>query len=82
MLFIAQSEDASHGMLGTNNKYDQEANKPIDKVRCYANALPAALPFPQTAEKKEGLYFGPWQYFGYLACIHTLFFFFPGLYLA
>ena len=47
-------------MLGTNNKYDQEANKPIDKVRCYANALPAALPFPQTAEKKEGLYFGPW----------------------
>ncbi|KAF3440183.1 hypothetical protein FNV43_RR18462 [Rhamnella rubrinervis] len=28
----SQSEDASHGMLGPSNKYDQEATKPTDKV--------------------------------------------------
>ncbi|KAK7281052.1 hypothetical protein RIF29_08706 [Crotalaria pallida] len=31
--FDSQSEDASHGMLGTSNKYDQEANKPVDKIQ-------------------------------------------------
>ncbi|KAF3440436.1 hypothetical protein FNV43_RR18720 [Rhamnella rubrinervis] len=29
----SQSEDASHGMLGPSNKYDQEATKPTDKVQ-------------------------------------------------
>ncbi|KAF3440192.1 hypothetical protein FNV43_RR18473 [Rhamnella rubrinervis] len=28
----SQSEDASHGMLGPSNKYDQEATKPTDKL--------------------------------------------------
>ncbi|XP_061337428.1 transcription factor TGA4-like [Gastrolobium bilobum] len=32
MKFDSQSEDASHGMLGTSNKYDQEANRPTDKM--------------------------------------------------
>ncbi|CAJ2667776.1 unnamed protein product [Trifolium pratense] len=29
----SQSEDASHGILGTSNKYDQEASRPIDKIQ-------------------------------------------------
>ncbi|XP_015890910.1 transcription factor TGA4 [Ziziphus jujuba] len=29
----AQSEDTSQGILGTSNKYDQEATKPVDKVQ-------------------------------------------------
>ncbi|XP_031396647.1 transcription factor TGA4-like isoform X1 [Punica granatum] len=28
-----QSEDTSHGTLGTPNKYDQEASKPFDKIQ-------------------------------------------------
>ncbi|WVZ05505.1 hypothetical protein V8G54_018851 [Vigna mungo] len=32
MKLDSQSEDASHGILGAPNKYDQEANKPTDKV--------------------------------------------------
>ncbi|KAF2284102.1 hypothetical protein GH714_019023 [Hevea brasiliensis] len=28
-----QSEDTSHGTLGPSSKYDQEASKPIDKVK-------------------------------------------------
>ncbi|KAL1290102.1 hypothetical protein HN51_058492 [Arachis hypogaea] len=31
--FDSQSEDASHGILGTNIKYDQEASKPVDKIQ-------------------------------------------------
>ena len=59
MLFNTQSEDASHGILGEPNNYDQEANKPTDKVRaCYANSFPLALSLPQTKEKKEGLFLG------------------------
>ncbi|KAJ1394136.1 hypothetical protein SESBI_34439 [Sesbania bispinosa] len=33
MKFDSQSEDASHGILGTPNKYDQEAHKPTDKIQ-------------------------------------------------
>lgn len=59
MLFNTQSEDASHGILGEPNKYDQEASKPTDKVRtCYANSFCLALSLPQTKEKKEGLFLG------------------------
>lgn len=28
-----QSEDTSHGVMGTSSKYDQEATKPVDKVQ-------------------------------------------------
>nr|AAA75414.1 TGACG-motif-binding protein [Glycine max]ABI34645.1 bZIP transcription factor bZIP52 [Glycine max] len=33
MKFDSQSEDASHGILGEPNKYDQEASKPTDKIQ-------------------------------------------------
>ncbi|KAK7379438.1 hypothetical protein VNO80_04899 [Phaseolus coccineus] len=33
MKLDSQSEDASHGILGAPNKYDQEANKPTDKIQ-------------------------------------------------
>lgn len=37
--YIVQSEDTSHETLGHPNKYDQETNKPVDKVMY--NALPS-----------------------------------------
>ncbi|KAJ7956885.1 Transcription factor like [Quillaja saponaria] len=33
MKLDSQSEDASHGMLGASNMYDQEASKPADKIQ-------------------------------------------------
>ncbi|RZB50269.1 Transcription factor TGA4 isoform F [Glycine soja] len=48
MKFDSQSEDASHGILGEPNKYDQEANKPTDKGDNDKYVSPAILDFEES----------------------------------
>ncbi|KAL5075733.1 hypothetical protein RYX36_014717 [Vicia faba] len=57
----SQSEDASHCILGTSNKYDQEASRPIDKIqRRLAQNREAARKsrLRKKATKPQGMYMG------------------------